>query len=249
MAQISIINLMIYSFSVTLVAIGGGLLPLFKKWTDRQLHMFVAFGAGTILGAIFFHLLPDSLELGSPKVALAMVFAGFIIVFLIERMLRGGHVHAPSESALHKHQVVGITALVGLSVHTLIGGFGLAAGMVDPEVGFIIFIAIIVHKATEAFSLSTIFRLADFSLRKSLLLLALYSLLTPIGALVSLPFVEALNNINLSIPTGLTAGTFFYVAVFDLLPEAFHAKGGKLLPFALLLAGAFIMYAIKLTGV
>jgi zinc and cadmium transporter len=242
-------KLMLYSFGVTLVAFGGGVLPLLGRWNHRQLHMFVAFGAGTILGAIFFHLLPDSLRLGSPDLAGGMMLVGFIAILLVERILLKEHSHTADESSRSKHELVSLTALVGLSAHSLAGGFGLAVGMVDAEVGLIIFIAIISHKATEAFSLSTIFRLAEFSKKKTIGLLVLYSFMTPIGALISLPFIHALKDIDLSIPTGLTAGTFLYVATLDLIPEAFHGTGNRLMPFFWMLLGMGIMFIIKFAGV
>jgi zinc transporter ZupT len=186
--------------------------------------------------------------MGSAELASAMVLLGFIFILLTERIILKGHVHDQDHNALHRHEFVGITALVGLSVHSLAGGFGLAVGMLEPEIGIAIYLAIIMHKATEAFSLSTIFCLAEFSKRKTLGLLLLYSLMTPIGALLSLPFVESLKSINLSIPAGLTAGTFLYVATLDLIPEVFHGEGGKALPFLCLLLGIAIMYFIKFLG-
>jgi zinc transporter ZupT len=80
------------------------------------------------------------------------------------------------------------------------------------------------------------------------MLLVLYSLMTPIGGLLSLPLIEALENINLSIPTGLTAGTFLYVATLDLIPEAFHGGKDRIWPFVWLTIGIFVMLGIKLLG-
>lgn len=248
--QISIGTLLLYALGVTLVAFAGGIPPLFRAWSSRQLHLFIAFGGGTILGAIFLHLLPDALAMGSSDLASAMILLGFSIILLVERILIKTHGHGQeSLSSLGRHQLVGITALVGLSAHTLSGGFALAVGFFDPQIGLVIFMAIIAHKATEAFSLSTMFRLAEFSRRKSIALLLLYSLMTPIGALISLPFINRLQNLNLSIPTGLTAGTFLYVATLDLIPEAFHGDKGRVMPFIWLVIGMLIMYLIKFLGV
>jgi len=247
--QISVGTLLIYALGVTVVAFAGGIPPLFRRWNSRQLHLFIAFGGGTVLGAIFLHLLPDSLAMGDPDLASGMVLLGFTAILLIERILINTHSHSNEATSLGRHQLVGITALVGLSAHSFTGGFSLAVGFLDPQIGFVIFIAIIAHKATEAFSLSTMFRLAEFSRMKSLGLLFIYSLMTPIGAMISLPFVKHLQNIDLSIPAGLTAGTFLYVATLDLIPEAFHGEKGKLLPFLWMLLGISIMYLVKFLGV
>ncbi len=249
--QIPVDRLLAYAFGVTAVAIIGGLPPLFSKWNQKQLHLFIAFGGGTILGAIFLHLLPDALSMGTGNLASGMVLLGFVGILLVERILLGGHAHddAIGHGQMTRHEVVGLTALVGLSAHSLAGGFGLAVGLLNPELGFVIFLAIIMHKGTEAFSLATIFRLAEYSRRKTIILLLIYSLMTPIGALLSLPFIQALKNIDLSIPTGLTAGTFLYVATLDLIPEAFHGGQERFKPFFWLLVGIFIMLLVKIIGV
>jgi zinc and cadmium transporter len=246
--QISVFNLLLYTFGVSIVAFAGGLPPLFRKWSDRQLHLFIAFGAGTILGAIFLHLLPDALTLGSGNLVAAMVLTGFLLILLLERVFLKGHNHSESDN-LSRHEVVGITALVGLSMHSLSGGFALGLTMLDPSVGMVVFIAIIAHKLSEGFSLSTILCLADYSRAKTLWLMFLYSLMTPIGAIIALPFVGPLQSLDLSIPTGLTAGTFLYVATLDLIPEAFHNDKGKYLSFIILLFGIAVMFLIKMFGV
>jgi zinc transporter ZupT len=246
--QIPVARFISYIAGIIAVAIIGGLPPLFRHWNQKQLHLFIAFGGGTILGAIFFHLLPDALTMGSPRLTCSMMLLGFIGILLVERILMGGHSHEQGNDGMSRHEVVGITAMVGLSVHAMTGGFGLAVGLLDPELGLVIFLAIIMHKGTAAFSLSTIFRLAEYSRRKSISLLILFSLMTPIGSLIALPIIGALEHIDLSIPTGLTAGTFLYVATLDLIPEAFHGGKARFLPFFWLIIGILIMLAIKFLG-
>ncbi len=246
--QIVVPKLLLYTLGIFLVAILGALPPIFKKWSERQLHLFIAFGAGVFLGAIFLHLLPDTLAQGTGKITSTAMLIGFLLILLVERTILGSHRIHCDDSCGHRHKIVGITALVGLSMHSLTEGFGLGVGMSEPELGFIIFVAIIAHKATAAFSLSTIFRLAEFPLRKTLGLIILFSAMTPLGALLALPFIEALREIDLAVPTGLTAGTFLYVATMDLLPEAFHGDGERASTYIWLIFGVFVMFLIKIGG-
>jgi zinc transporter ZupT len=120
--------------------------------------------------------------------------------------------------------------------------------MVEPDLGMVIFIAIIAHKATASFSLSTIFQLADFPVKKTLSLILLFSVMTPLGALISLPFIEKLRDVSLAIPTGITAGTFLFVATIDLVPEAFHSEKERASSFVWLVFGIFVMFLIKMAG-
>ena len=246
--QIYTAKLILYTVGIFAIAIVGALPPLFKKWTSRQLHLFIAFGAGVFLGAIFLHLLPDALANGTSNMASGMVLLGFLIILLVERTLLRSHKLHCDDGCLHRHEMVGITAFIGLSVHSLTAGFALGVGMADPELALIIFIAIIAHKATAAFSLSTIFCLAEFSRKKTLSLILAFALMTPLGAIISLPFISSLKDISLAIPIGLTAGTFLYVATMDLLPEAFHSDKERVSTFVWLILGVFIMLLIKIGG-
>lgn len=246
--EVYVPKLLFYTLGIFAVAMMGALPPLFKKWSSRQLHLFIAFGAGVFLGAIFLHLLPETLAEGSGNVASGTLLLGFLLILLVERILLGSHkIHCDNECG-HRHEIVGITALIGLSVHSLTAGFGLGVGMAEPELGFVIFIAIVAHKATASFSLATIFRLADFSRKKTIGLIILFSFMTPLGALITLPFIDTLKEINLAIPMGLTAGTFLYVVTMDLLPEAFHSDKERVSTFVWLVFGIFIMFLIKIGG-
>ena len=82
--EIHLGKLLLYTAGIFTVAIAGALPPLFKKWSSRQLHLFIAFGAGVFLGAIFLHLLPDAIILGSSSTASAMVLLGFVLILLVE---------------------------------------------------------------------------------------------------------------------------------------------------------------------
>lgn len=246
---IHLTKLLLYTIGIFFVAILGGLPPIFKKWNDRQLHLFIAFGAGVFLGAIFLHLMPDAFSEGPASLTSAMVLSGFILILLAERILFGSHRIHFDEDCGHRHEVVGMVAFIGLSVHSLTAGFGLGVGLLEPDLGLIIFIAIIAHKATAAFSLSTIFQLARFSRKKTIGLILLFAMMTPLGALISLPFIESLMDVSLAIPTGITAGTFLYVATMDLVPEAFHVNRERGSGFIWLVFGIFIMLLIKLGGV
>jgi zinc transporter ZupT len=222
-----------------------------RKWEAEQLHLFVAFGAGVFLGTVFLHLLPEVVHEGPADLASTMVLLGFMFLLLFERTLVGHHAHHCGEDCPHHHEILGLTSFVGLSVHSLAAGFSLGVAVLNPELGSVIFFSIMAHKATAAFSLSTVFVLADMERWKSMLFLAAFSLMTPVGAWAAVPLIERLEEINLAIPTALAAGTFLYVATMELVPEAFHEaeEGRRLLPFAFITLGVIVMYVIGRLGV
>ena len=227
-----------YSLIVFAVAFASGLLALVRKWSEAQLHTIVAFGAGIFLGATFIHLLPESMEGAYSKEAGAMVLVGFLLVLFVERFLlsRGGEAgHA------HTHMVVSMTALVGLSLHTLIGGLGLAVGAEQPELGKAVLVSILAHKIPETFVMVTLMMLAGIRYSRIIVNLLFLCAMTPIGALLLAQVVPVGGSRALSMLTGLVAGTFLYVATGNLLPEVFHLRERRGWHLALLVIGAVFM--------
>lgn len=231
-------------FGIFLAAIVGALPPLLWRWSDRQLHLFVAFGAGVFLGTVFFHLIPETITNEPSMLNKFMLLNGFMVALFAERVLvRHAH-HDCDDKAEHRHQVVGISAFIGLSIHSLMAGFALGASFSAPNLAFVIFLAIISHKTVAAFSLATVFKLSEIPLKHGLFMLAAFTVCTPLGALISIPLIHVLRDIHLTIPTALAAGTFIYVATMDLLPEAFHNTHNRLATFIALSIGIFVMFFI-----
>src|SRR5689334_17950046 len=82
-----------------LVSLAGALLPLYRRWSDRGLHVLVALAAGIFLGTIFLDLLPHLAGVGEAGEAHAHVerggggllpwvaaLTGLLVLFAIERV-------------------------------------------------------------------------------------------------------------------------------------------------------------------
>lgn len=234
-------RLLEYIAVILVFAIIGSIVPFIKKWKSDILHLFVAFGAGVFLGVVFFDLLPD---VKASKDAFIYVLTGFVFVLLFERLSS-----TPEHTALkdqNKHDVIGMAAFIGLIVHGFTAGFALGvASLTTGSLGFILFFAIIIHKAVGSFSLATILRLSSFSTRKSIKLLVAFSLTTPLGAVIAYLFMSHLDTSSMKVPTALAAGTFLYVATMDLLPEAFHVKGKPYGAILSMFVGLAVMLVIS----
>lgn len=230
-------SLLWYSLIIFFSAVVGGGLVFVRKWSDDWLHLFISFGAGIFLGTVFLHLIPEAFHHEHTALSGLFLLIGFMLIFFIERFLFS----KGTGDYDHSHKVISITALVGLSIHSIIAGFGLAVGDQFEGLGAMIFFSIIAHKSTAAFSLSSLFMLAKFSVRKRLGLLVLFALMTPLGALLFGPIFSNISEESLAPFLGLTAGTFLYVAVSELLPEVFHTKEKQYAKLALVIIGIIIM--------
>ena len=222
------------------VTAAGAALPLYRRWSDRGLHLFVAVSAGIFLGAIFLHLLPELARDGETLLPWAAALTGLVLLFVLEKawLSRVGPAADP-------HGVVWFATYIGLTVHTFATGLGCAGVVTDPRLLWPFVGSIAVHKAGESFSLATVMRLAGLPTTRAVVLLGVYCLAAPVGLLAGALLAVELQAAGLaSVLTGLACGTFLYVAVGDLLPEVFHGDaarwqrvGGLLLGIAVAAAG------------
>lgn len=242
----SLILLLVFSAAIILVSLLGGSLPLLGKWNTEQLHLMAALSAGVFIGATFIILLPEAVDSMHAEDALILVMIGFVIVLLVEIILQHRHQEdCDDHTTDHQHILTSTTAFVGLSVHSVMDGFALGVAVVlGSELGMVVFLAILVHKAIDVFSLTTTFRLAEIKTRSGLIYMTLFCLITPVAALVAFPLIEWLQNIEVGVPLALAGGTFMYVGIYDLLPEAFHEKHDQYKSFALVVVGIVAMYLL-----
>lgn len=206
--------LAIYLPTVVFISLLGGFLPLMRALSQRALALLLSFSAGVLLGAVFFHMLPEvgnvlGANLGMP------VLAGFLLIFVMERFV---FVHACEEHDCDIHQM-GIPAFLGISLHSLLDGIALGAGLILPQLGPVVLLAVIIHKMPDSMSISSILLSAGWDRRKVGKLNLLFSLTTPIGALLAFLSFRVLSPENVAFAIGLSAGTFLAIATADILPH------------------------------
>jgi zinc and cadmium transporter len=145
--------------AVVVSSLLGGGLPLASVLTHTRLQLYLSFAAGAMLGAAFFHMMPEAVHLGSPR-TLGWTAAGLLALFFLERFFAFHHHEAPDDPAdpcpphAHEHEHVGRghsaglvnpsapggggskgsalhwgAAAFGLAVHSLVGGVALASAV------------------------------------------------------------------------------------------------------------------------
>ena len=119
------------------------------------LRYFVAGGAGFMLAAAFVRMLPEATNVPH---AFLFVLLGYFGVHLFEHTF-APHFHFGEET--HPEAMLrpaaGWLAVIGLGVHTLFDGVAIAAGyMVSPTLGGLLFLAVLVHKVPEGFTIASL---------------------------------------------------------------------------------------------
>lgn len=236
-----------YSFVIILGAIAGALVVVFTQRPTR-LVSFLAFAAGVMLGAAFFHMLPEAFHGGGYR-SFTLAPAGFVFLLVLERYVLTHSCEEPLNCTEHAHHGLGFAAFLGLSVHTLVDGIALGSA-VNEGVGMMAFIAITAHKVPSSLSLASILKAEGRRTPTILAYAVFYGLMVPAGAVLYFGFDAVLRFEKFS-PWALafSAGTFLYIAVSDLLPHVNrHGKERRGSNLLALLAGLLLMLALAQVG-
>src|SRR4030081_460792 len=142
---------LLFTSLAMLSTLAGGFIAI---KAHRRIHLLMGLGAGVLLGAVFFDLLPESLVVAGTqgwniRIILGIVIGGFLVFYLTERLLI---LHAcPEEDCGNQaHQRIGRMSAVGLIVHSTLDGAAIgAASLVNWQTGVLVALAVIVHDASD----------------------------------------------------------------------------------------------------
>jgi zinc and cadmium transporter len=141
---------------------------------------------------------------------------------------------------------MGLPAFLGISLHSLLDGIALGAGLIIPQLGPVVLLAVIIHKMPDGISISSILLSAGWKRRSVGILNLLFSLTTPLGALLAYLFLTALSAEWVAAAIGISAGTFLAIATADILPQVHRIEERNPMTLVFLLGGLAISWAGKL---
>ncbi|MGZ4815694.1 MAG: ZIP family metal transporter, partial [Terriglobales bacterium] len=202
----------------------GGLLALRAR---RFIHLLLAFGAGVLLGATFFDLLPEAIEAAGPRGwttrdVLALTVVGFLIFYLAQRFLS---LQACPYGDREAERHIGRMTALGLIAHSTMDGASIAAAaLISWEMGLMVAIGIIIHDSTDGLNTILLVTRGERPEVKDYMFLALDALAPVAGG--ALVMFSALPSHQLALLLGVTSGFFLFTATGDLLPDAHRRSPG-----------------------
>ena len=212
---------LMFVFSITMI---GGWIPTIKLWTQETFRLVISFCAGILLGAVFFHVLPEISTVLGRQLGYSVMF-GFLLIFVLEKFIM---VHPCEEGQCDYHKI-GIAAYIGIGFHSILDGIAIGAGTMM-NLSFIIILAVTLHKFPAALALrSLLVKGKEYTKKKILLSMFIFALATPIGALVAVFIFQGVDDYVVATALGISAGTFLFISIGDLLPTVYeeHEKGYK----------------------
>lgn len=204
--------------------LGGALLFTTKKRRKQAILLAMPFGAGALLAAAFFDLLPEAFELGDPRELLLWTLGGFLAFFILERYAEWFHHHHEHDELSGRHASQRKLIVIGDLVHNAIDGAAIgAAFVVSPALGIVTTIAVSAHEIPK--ELGTFALLLSRGWKDRTVLLA--NVATAVATLIVAITVYSLGSaeqLPIAPLLAVTAGFFLYIAASDVIPDIHEQK-------------------------
>ncbi len=214
--------------------IGGAVVLRWK----RDLHPWLSLSGGILLGVAFLDLLPEAIEHGTKSgLAVQTVLTGALLAILAFHLLdaifavHAHHDHASGEPVEpcgnEHHRTKGWIRASGMILHSFFDGLAIGGGFaIDPKLGLLITLAVVMHDFSDGMSTVTILKHALGDAHRSILPMLVLDALAPfIGSLVGMALAPQQGMIALML--SVFSGFFIFLALSELLPQAHAGKHSR----------------------
>ncbi|HEY68964.1 MAG TPA: ZIP family metal transporter [Anaerolineae bacterium] len=226
------------SLACAVTTLGIYIINRFARWGNRNVVYFMSFAAGILISVSFIHLVPKSFEMSLHGPVYLLL--GFMGLYLINRFLNAFVCHQVELPQLAS----GIVPMLGIGFHSFLDGVIYSVTYnVSIFTGVLATIGMVLHELPEGIVTYLLLKRCGFDGKKS----ALYAFLaagisTPLGTLISFPFIHEIHPSVLGTLLALSAGALVYVGASHLLPAV--EKENKRYSLLALASGIFVAGAI-----
>lgn len=188
----------------------------FKLWARQNTTYFACFAAGVLIAVSFMHIVPKSFAMSAQ--APAYLFAGYLLMHVLNRFLTV-YVCDKPETADY---AIGLVPLLGIGFHSFLDGVVYSISFsVSMFTGALVALGMVLHEFPEGIVTYALLVRGGFTERRSFVLAFLAAAVTtPLGTLVSYPFIRQVDAPLLGSLLALSAGALIYVGATHLLPRA-----------------------------
>ena len=253
------LQLLIFGVLAALANVLGGLILFpgrLHTTYKKSLKYLLALGAGFMLAVTFFEVLPKTILIwqasaapgdDSLHVPMVLLLVGYLLTQFFEHTI-APHFHLGEE--VHSESTISTksayTGVGGLLIHTFFDGVSIAAAsQLDVRIGFLVFIAVFLHKFPEGFTVASMLLAAGKGFREVVIATSAIGLATLAGVLV-FAFIGASFESSIAYALPLASGVTLYVAASDLIPEVNHHGGQRPLVSISVFAGVALFFGIHL---
>jgi len=243
------VPLLAAAIGLSLVGSFGGLLVASSllMFTDsartRLLPWLVSYAVGALLGVALLAILPSALAQLPASRVFGTLLIGILLFFLLEKLVLWRHCHT-HDCEVHDGSVLPV--VVGDAFHNFVDGAAIAAAvMTSVPLGVSMAVAVAAHEIPQEVGDFAILLHAGYSRSRALLLNVLSALASALGAIAAY-FAFEITPRMLPYFLALSASSFLYVAMADLIPGLHRGRtdAGSMRQILLIGAGVATMLVL-----
>ncbi|MGV8152279.1 MAG: ZIP family metal transporter [Candidatus Nanoarchaeia archaeon] len=227
-----------------LVALSGAVILIFSKnYFNKLVPVLVAFSVGALIGGAALHLIPESIEHFTIPYTIVIIFLGFFLFFILEKIIHWRHCH-DEHCKVHPYSYL---ILYGDAMHNFIDGILIASSfLVSVPIGIVTSILVIAHEFPQEIGYFGVLVHGGISKKKALLYNFISQSTAILGGLAGYFFLSAQKYASYLLP--LAAGGFIYIAFQDLIPELFKEKDKRkiLISIIAIILGFLVLFSAKM---
>jgi len=204
------------SLAALVTSIGIYVIRHFERWGRGNSIYFICFAAGVLISVSFLHIIPKAFSMNGD--APIYLFAGYLSLHLFNRFINAFVCDKSSD----EQYSIGLIPMFGIGFHSFIDGFIYSITFtVSIFTGLLAATGMVLHEFPEGIITYLLLIRGGFKERTSLLLAFMAAALTtPVGMLVSYPYISQISKSFLGALLAFSAGALVYVGATHLLPQA-----------------------------
>jgi len=202
------------SLACLVTMIGIFVISKYEKWGSVNVAYFMSFAAGVLISVSFIHIIPKSFDMNDA--APLYLLTGFLFLYLINRFLNTYICHEYDCTTY----TLGLIPMLGIGLHSFLDGMIYSVTFnVSIFTGVLAAIGMILHEFPEGIVTFLLLERGGFARKASIwYAIAAAAISTPLGTLVSFPFISRIQPSTLGALLALSAGALIYVGASHLLP-------------------------------
>ncbi len=191
----------------------------FEKWAQQNSTYFIYFAAGVLIAASFLHIIPKAFST-NPQ-APGYLLGGYFAMHLFNHFITA----FVCEKSPEPQYAIGLVAILGIGFYSFIDGLIYSVTFtVSVLTGVLSTLGMVLHEFPEGIITYLLLLRSGFNEQRALLLSFLVAAIsTPLGMVVSYPFVSQFDQPIIGASLVLSAGALVYVGATHLLPQAERA--------------------------
>lgn len=234
------------SVGVIGTGLGGLIIALLGKPSDKVLSGILGFAGGIMLSVIFTDLIPEALEIGGFIPALIGLVVGSLLILSMDFLLP--HEHFTKNDNPNSHLIkTGVVLSIGIALHNIPEGLAIGVGYAaNASLGYTLALIMLIQNIPEGMAMAAPLYIGGVKRYKIVSITALSGVPMGIGVLIASLFTT-ISPAILSGGLGFAAGAMLFIVFDEMIPSA-NTMGEGRAPVVGALIGIFLGVFISFYG-